>query len=262
MIVFTDLDGTLLDSRDFSFEAALPTLRRLRELAVPVIPVTSKTLAEIEPLSEMLGLPGPFIIESGSAIATRIGDSWDVEGLGVPASELRSTVAEIERRSGARILLYSTMSEEEASLLSGLSGDALWRSMQRCYDEPFLLGEGRIEDVTDAAADFGLSVHEGGRFHHLTGSAGKGEAVQHFLRRLPGPRAVFALGDAPMDADFLRLADVPIVIRGVDGLPNPALLEAVPHAVIAPAPGPAGWAEAIEMVLHIARENGDALGYE
>ena len=43
LLVFTDLDGTLLDHHSYSHAAALPGLERLRGLEVPVIPVTSKT---------------------------------------------------------------------------------------------------------------------------------------------------------------------------------------------------------------------------
>ncbi len=59
VLVFTDLDATLLDHNDYSFEAARPALSRLRELDIPVIPNTSKTLAELETLTEALGNPHP-----------------------------------------------------------------------------------------------------------------------------------------------------------------------------------------------------------
>ena len=47
LLVFTDLDGTLLDHDSYSFEPARPALARLRSAGVPVIPTTSKTLAEV-----------------------------------------------------------------------------------------------------------------------------------------------------------------------------------------------------------------------
>jgi len=42
-LIFTDLDGTLLNAESYSYQAALPTLARLQQAGIPVIPVTSKT---------------------------------------------------------------------------------------------------------------------------------------------------------------------------------------------------------------------------
>lgn len=49
-LVFTDLDGTLLDHETYSFEAARTTLERLEKLSVPVVFNSSKTAAELLPL--------------------------------------------------------------------------------------------------------------------------------------------------------------------------------------------------------------------
>ena len=67
-LVFTDMDGTLLDHHTYSFEAAKPALTALEKKDIPVIPTTSKTFAELQPLRESIGLDGPFIIENGAAI--------------------------------------------------------------------------------------------------------------------------------------------------------------------------------------------------
>lgn len=64
-IVFTALDGSLLDPRTFSNEAAKASLRRLDAAGVPVVPVTTRTFAEARPLAEQLDLEGPIVIESG-----------------------------------------------------------------------------------------------------------------------------------------------------------------------------------------------------
>ena len=48
-LVFTDMDGTLLDHHTYSFEAAKPALKALEEKDIPVVPTTSKTFAELQP---------------------------------------------------------------------------------------------------------------------------------------------------------------------------------------------------------------------
>ncbi len=48
LIVFTDLDGTLLNHDDYGYNDALPAIRRLRSMSVPIIFTSSKTLDELQ----------------------------------------------------------------------------------------------------------------------------------------------------------------------------------------------------------------------
>ncbi|WP_455209838.1 HAD-IIB family hydrolase, partial [Kaarinaea lacus] len=68
ILVFTDLDGTLLDHDTYQFAEALPALRMLQSLHIPLIPTTSKTVAEIRQINERLTNPHPFIAENGCII--------------------------------------------------------------------------------------------------------------------------------------------------------------------------------------------------
>ena len=64
-VVFTDLDGTLLDAATYSFEAAEPALREIRAAGVPLIVVTSKTRTETEWWRERIGAAAPYVVENG-----------------------------------------------------------------------------------------------------------------------------------------------------------------------------------------------------
>ena len=68
LVVFSDLDGTLLDHYTYSFEDARPALGRLRAAGVPLVLCTSKTRAEIAPLRDALRNTHPFISENGGAV--------------------------------------------------------------------------------------------------------------------------------------------------------------------------------------------------
>lgn len=61
-IIFTDLDGSLLDHDTYSHRAADSTLAKLHQMNVPVVPNTSKTLAELKEFNQQLELDAPFII--------------------------------------------------------------------------------------------------------------------------------------------------------------------------------------------------------
>jgi mannosyl-3-phosphoglycerate phosphatase len=56
VLIYTDLDGTLLDHHTYSFEAAIPALAMLKKSGIPVIPCTSKTRSETTHLMRALEL--------------------------------------------------------------------------------------------------------------------------------------------------------------------------------------------------------------
>ena len=65
LLIFTDLDGTLLDSHTYDWQPAAAWLARLREKNIPVILCSSKTAAEMLHIQKLLGLQGlPLIAEN------------------------------------------------------------------------------------------------------------------------------------------------------------------------------------------------------
>lgn len=224
--VFTSVDGTLLDARTFEPGASRAAIRRLGAAGVPVIPVSVMTFAELAPIADELGLRQAMIVEAGGAIARWTGAGWDIEACGPPAEALLDVVLEIEKRTGAYLLVPSA---------------------QREFSEAFSLESGNLTKVKRAAAAMGFSVRRGRRFFHLCRSCDQGEAFTRLRAELRCETAI-ALGGAAVDTEFLSRADIPIIVPGPDGTPDPELLASVPHARIAPRPGPAGWAAAIDEV--------------
>jgi len=64
-IVFTDLDGTLLDHHTYDYSPALPALAKLQERQIPLVFCTSKTAAEMIPFRTEIENVDPFIVENG-----------------------------------------------------------------------------------------------------------------------------------------------------------------------------------------------------
>lgn len=245
LAVFTSLDGTLLDARTFDAGPGRAAVRRLLDTGVPVIPVSVMTLDEIAPIATSLGLRHAMIVEAGGAIVRWTGEGWEVEACGPPAETLLDVVLDLEKRSGAALLIYSALPATEASRLSGRSGEMLDASTHRCFSEPFVIESGDLENVQRAAGELGFSVRRGRRFLHLCRICDEGEAFTRLRDELQCDVTI-AVGGAAVDAEFLLRADLPIIVPGPDGTPEPELLAALPHARIAPAPGPAGWAAAVE----------------
>jgi mannosyl-3-phosphoglycerate phosphatase len=243
--VFTSVDGTLLDARTFDPGSSRAAIRRLGDAGVPVIPVSVMTFDEIAPIARDLGLRHAMIFEAGGAIARWAGDGWEIEPCGPPAETLLDVILAIEQRSGANLLVYSALPDKEAARLSGRAGEMLEASTHRSFSEPFVLETGDLARVRRAAASLGFSVRRGRRFLHLCRACDEGEAFTRLRQELQCDLAI-GIGGTAIDAELLARADVPIIIPGPDGAPDPELLAAVPEARIAPAAGPEGWAAAVE----------------
>ena len=68
-VVFTDLDGTLLDHDSYAWTAAAPALDALKQAGVPLVLASSKTAAEIAALHAELGLGRtPAIVKKGAGL--------------------------------------------------------------------------------------------------------------------------------------------------------------------------------------------------
>lgn len=260
-VVVSDLDGTLLDRENYSFDDARPALAALRESRVPLILVSSKTRAEIEPLREALELEDPFVVENGGAAYVPRGTfeedvgtpdtsgQYGVVRWGTPYDEVVSALDEVKEATGASLRGFHDLEAEEVAALTGLSVYEARRAKEREFDEPFWVA-GK-EDVRSRKAMAmleakGLSVTRGGRFYHVMGGCDKGRAVKELLRlyRVSGKSWVSAgLGDAENDLPFLREVDRAYVVAGSEGH-DPALMEALPEARPV-APAPRGWAEAV-----------------
>jgi len=259
LLVFTDLDGTLLDHATYSFEPARPALEALAAAGIPVVLCTSKTRAETERWRSALGNADPFVVENGGAAFVPEGyfgpgarydrrdGGYGVLEFGRPYADLRRALEAIRAGTGLPLRGFGDMPPEEIAARCGFTPEDAALAAKREYDEPFVgAGPGALPAVVRAAAAFGLQVVSGGRFHHLVGGSDKGRAVRA-LRELygaeRGPVRTVALGDSPNDEPMLRAVDVPVLVRRPDGGLVGGL--DLPGLVIAPYAGPEGWREAV-----------------
>ena len=67
VIIFSDLDGTLLNHKNFSFDEILVFFKKISKKTI-IVPNTSKTFSEVKKICEDSFLNNPFIVENGSAI--------------------------------------------------------------------------------------------------------------------------------------------------------------------------------------------------
>ncbi len=269
-LVFTDLDGTLLDLETYSWDAARPALDALRSEGVPLILNSSKTRAEIEALRRDMGHDGPFIVENGAALfaprailefdAFRTVDGYDVVEWGTAYPIIVRTLQDAARQAGLEIRGFHEMSDDEVAKHTGLPLDRARLARRREYDEPFVVvggDRGALARLEGAVAHRGLRLTRGNRFCHLLGrhdKAAAARATAEAYRRRVGPVRTIALGDAPNDLELLRWADVPVIV----GSPYASDLSVMlPAARVWPV-GPAGWNMAILELLEEFRQSAES----
>lgn len=262
-LVVTDLDGSLLDHHSYDFSPAAPWLARLKQMGVPVIPVTSKTRAELTPLREALGLTAtPFIAENGAVIGLPPGwcharldrpgsgrDGVVIKYPGVDVGFIRARLKVWRQRLDIRFTHMGELSVHEVMKLTGLDEARARDARQREGSEPLLWDDTNesLDTFRAALEGDGLQLTQGGRFWHVMGrSADKGTAVEWLVKRFTALRGrtplSLGLGDGPNDIPMLEVVDQAVVIRGCHDLvvePRNSSLYRTE------ATGPTGWAEGV-----------------
>ncbi len=265
LLVFTDVDGTLLDHDTYSFSAAQEALALLARESVPLILCSSKTRAELEALQEELGIGHPFISENGGALfvpdgyfpfeargARRVGRYRAIE-FGLPYSDVVARLRATAEALGIDVTGFADLDDEGVSRACGLPIERARLARQREYDEPFVVHGPRAasarQELFAALQASGLRCTTGGRFEHVSGRTDKarGLAVLRMLYRKAQRRRIVtvALGDGPNDLPLLREVDIPIVVRNPSGKEDNVLRRGLPSARMTSAPGPSGWTEAV-----------------
>lgn len=271
MVVFTDLDATLLDHHTYSWQAATTALAQLRSAGVPVVLCTSKTCAETEPLRAELEISDPFIVENGGVIfiplhyfpftlpGAQLRGYFLVLELGTAYVKLVRALEEAAMTAEVVVRGFHQMSTAEVATRCGLDAAAARRAQQRGYDEPFVLetqNVGKQERFFARLRQQGLRWVRGGRFWHLMGDNDKGVAVTRlaeFYRQRDGAISTVGLGDSPNDLDFLAVVDVPILVARPDGSYDEQVQRVLPRVRLAPGVGPAGWNAAVLELLEEVR---------
>lgn len=255
LLVFTDLDGTLLDHETYRFDDARPALQILKEKKFPLIICSSKTRAEIEACRSKLRLLHPFIAENGAAVFIprnyfpfsfshdRKDSHYFIIELGTSYSELRAALEKIKRLFPKKIRGFGDLTVEETARVCGFSLAEARLAKKREYDEPFILKDKKLEpEIEKAARSLRLKVTRGSRFYHLLGANDKGKAVSLLVdicRQTGNQFITIGLGDSLNDLPMLEAVDCPVLVQKPDGSYDPAVK--LRNLSYAPAPGPEGF---------------------
>lgn len=258
-IVFTDLDGTLLDHETYSFQPAKQALHFLRKNNIPVVFCTSKTRAEILYWRKKIGNNHPFISENGGGIfipQAYFSFSFDytekINGfflirLGALFSTLKQVMNDLEERFDlTSFLQFSVHDLMKDAHLSRVEAE---NALNRDFDIPFIIHDKNEEnDIINEIKNNGLHVLKGGRFYHLMGENDKGKAVgilTDLFTQKYGDVKTIGIGDSENDFSMLETVDQPYIVKKKDGTFETSAFNNIDGI------GPVGWQKTMDKEFQI-----------
>jgi mannosyl-3-phosphoglycerate phosphatase len=280
LLIFSDLDGTLLDPHSYSFEGAREGLDAVTRAGVPLILCSSKTRVEIESLQYDLlmefpyiranGEPmlHPFISENGGALfvprgyfsavthmrASRTGAYETVE-FGRRYGEVVAALRRTSQRVGVPVMGFSTMTAEEIARECGCSLTQARLAKCREYDEPFRMLAGTTAArmrLLESLSDQGFQCTSGSRFQHVMGPTDKGRAAmclkQIYERESDSRIVTVGLGDSMNDLPLLAAVDIPVIVPNI-AADLARLHRELPRAYVTDRRGSAGWSGAVRHLV-------------
>jgi len=254
-MIFTDLDGTLLDHHDYSFAEAMPALKKIKGMQIPLIINSSKTFAEIKQIREKMHINWAFSVENGAAIFLPEGKLSGTDKqmeqiiLGVPYPKILNILKTLREIDGFAFKGFNDFSVKELMLETGLPEIEATQAKQRLASEPLLWlgGEGQLKLFEEKLNHQGLQLIQGGRFLHVMGENDKSTAMAWLLNRfnIDSKTLVIALGDSQNDLRMLEQADYAAIIRKQNG-DSLKISKSSETIVKSKSIAPMGWQEAID----------------
>lgn len=270
-LVYSDLDGTLLDHYSYDYSPATNALAQLKGLRVPVILNTSKTFAEVKTIAEQLALDSPLIVENGAAIycPATLAESLNIAEQSAATGYTRKTFTQphqhwlsilnrLQHTFGDEMTSFSQLGIEGIVEYTGLSTTQAQQASQREFGEPVVWrgSDARKVEFMQELRALGADPIEGGRFIHVCGQCSKGHALKWltdcYQQALYPDQTVstVALGDGKNDIAMLNVAD--IAVRILSPVHQPPGLSRSGPTITTTEFGPTGWAEAITTIFSLS----------
>ena len=142
-IVFSDIDGTLLNTEHHVLPRTADAIRRITARGIPFAVVSARMPAAIAPIVDEIGAPAAVISYNGGLVITPDGE--EIHDARIPCAQTEAVLAQIAR-------------DYPAVSLSYYAGD-IWYVRDRA--DPDVQREERITTVTSVEADFAALIAAG-----------------------------------------------------------------------------------------------------
>ena len=256
IVIFTDLDGTLLHNKTFKFENIRQYIKNLLSKNISIIPNSSKTKTEIINFCHELEEELPFIVENGAAIYNmnlvnsdfpeKIILSRDKEEI------LNLFFKKIPKEFISKCKFVLKLKKDEQLEIFGLSEKQLSYASDREFSVPFIFKGNKVEknNLFRLTSDMGLTMQEGGRVINLSDNVSKSFAMKKVRRIFEKTEKqelkIIGVGDNFNDLDMLKNSDIACLVFNekfkLDTLN-------INNCLVSKKPAPDGWEEVVKMAL-------------
>jgi mannosyl-3-phosphoglycerate phosphatase len=268
-LIFTALEGALIDPHTNSFAGAEEALSELERRKIAFILLTTRTREEIDPIRKKMGHNHPFVTENGGGIffpdgyfSLRIPGSVRTArylsiAQGKPYAEVCEALDEIAEECAVGVAGFHHMSLREIADNTGMRPRNAELARAREFDEPFYFtsaDEKSIARFVKAARERGFETQQGQTFWHLSSGCDTARAVrtlsQLFREATHIKLSLVGIGGGEQDRRWLPAMDHAVLLPGSggSGMPaehpegNPVRTKAI---VQGDTPGAAGWNKTI-----------------
>ena len=241
LLVFTDLDGTLIDHHSYDWTPATPALKAIKSIGGGIILASSKSAPEIQKLRAALDLSDwPAIVENGAGTLRPGSDS---KANSIEYQKIRSILAKIPSTLRQHFTGFGDLTTDEVVAATGLPRQDARQAKARSFSEPgtWTGTNADRQAFEDALKPHGITAREGGRFLTLSFGCQKSDQMAAIIDQYK-PGTTIALGDAPNDVEMLEAADFGVIINNPERSPLPPLqAEAEGRIIRTTQSGPTGW---------------------
>ena len=256
IIIFTDLDGSLLDKETFKFEIVKDYLNELISRGIIIIPNSSKTESELLDFNEKNYLDLSFISENGSSI----------HGLNKIHQNLPNKVI-ISRKKDEILKIYNEniglyfknkiipileLEIDKQQKILGLPLDKISLATKRVHSIPILFKGSEIEknNFIKKISEIGLTAQSGGRIINICDNTDKSKAMlkalQSIRKELDDEIITIGVGDNENDIEMIKQTDYPCLVKN-DNFDS-SLIN-IDNLIKSDEPSPKGWSDVIKTAL-------------
>ena len=256
IVIFTDLDGTLLDKNTFKFDKIEKYFRELLSKDIIIIPNSSKTEAELSDFNKQYNLNLSFIAENGSSI-----HGLNLIHKNLPEKITLSRSADqiyeiynenIPSHLKDKITFILKLNSKEQQEIFGLPMDKIKLALKRDYSLPIQFNGNEIEknEFIKIINNAGLTVQTGGRIMNICDNVNKSKAMLKTLelinKEIDDEVITIGVGDNQNDVDMLRQSNYACLVKNEDF--DSSLIN-IDNLIKSSEPSPNGWADVIKTAL-------------
>ena len=255
ILIFTDLDGSLLHRDTFKFDSIKDYIVSLVNRGIIIIPNSSKTEKEIEKFSEELGVKLPYISENGSSIKGLNLINANFPNKIVLSREKEELIKifndKVPEQLKNKCIEISKINKKKQEKIFGQKDDNLKNALNRKYTLPFLFKGDKTEKnkLSKILSSSSLTLQEGGRVVNLCDNINKVKSMNKVIKILKKTEdriKSIAVGDNYNDLEMLKNCDIPCLVFNDKFKLDQINID---NLIFSNKPSPEGWADVIKKAL-------------